>query len=325
MSAAGAPPTGGSTGFAFAAPSLDRAAERRDDEDWLARAWTRGGRVLAVDRRGRILARTDGRALVTVDRRDLASRPGADGVAGGFLGTSGDVAWFAAPADAGSAATIADAAFVDLRALATSLPAAEATLAAYARALVHWQSRKRHCGVCGAPTAFGSAGHKAVCSDPSCGAVYFPRTDPAIIVVVTDGTRCLLGRQPAWPAGRYSTLAGFVEPGETLEAAVAREVREESGILVDRPRYVASQPWPFPASLMLGFEAEAIRPVGPIVVGDELAEAFWIEAESLLERTSAGDLTLPPAQSISYHLIADWCGRVTGRRPRPGPMLLATR
>jgi len=311
-------------GFAFAAAHLDRAAERRDDEDWLARAWSDGGLAVAVDPRGRVLARDDGIALIPLDAASHARRPGGGG-SGGFLGTQGGTAWFAAAVGPEVAPTVPGSTFADLRKLAAILPPEAAALAAYARALLHWQSRKRHCGVCGAATAFGSAGHKATCTGADCGAVYFPRTDPAIIVVVTDGPRCLLGRQPSWPDRRYSTLAGFVEPGETLEAAVAREVREEAGVAVGAVRYVASQPWPFPASLMIGFEAEAARPVGPIVVGDELADARWIEARDLLERSAGGDLVLPPAQSISFQLIADWCERAAGARPEPGPMLVGPR
>jgi NAD+ diphosphatase len=303
---------------------LDRAAERRDDDDWLARAWAQGGRAVAVDPRGRILARDDGTALAPLDAAGHAQWPGASGP-GGFLGVLDGTAWFAAAVDPKMAPSVPGTAFADLRALVAVLPPEAAALAAYARALLHWQSRKRRCGVCGAATAFGSAGHKAACTNADCGAVYFPRTDPAIIVIVTDGPRCLLGRQPAWPERRYSTLAGFVEPGETLEDAVAREVREEAGVAVGAVRYVASQPWPFPASLMIGFEAEAVRPVGPVVIGDELADALWIEARELIERSASGDLLLPPAQSISYHLIADWCERTTGARPNPGPMLVAPR
>lgn len=311
-------------GFAFRAGRLDRAAERRDDGPWLARAWADGGRALLVDPRGRILARGDGGALASLGASDLGERPGQEGH-GGFLGLLDGTAWFATPVGPGAGPSLPGTDFADLRALAAVLPDETAALAAYARALLHWQSRKRHCGVCGAATRFGSAGHKATCTDASCAAVYFPRTDPAIIVVVTDGPRCLLGRQPSWPERRYSTLAGFVEPGETLEAAVAREVREEAGVAVGAVRYVASQPWPFPASLMVGFEAEATRPPGPIVVGDELADAIWVDARELLERTASGDLVLPPAQSISYHLIAGWCERITGARPAPGPMLVAPR
>jgi NAD+ diphosphatase len=311
-------------GFAFAADGLDRAADRRDDEDWLAQAWSTGGRAVAVDPHGRVLATADGSMLVPLDASDLGERPGQRRL-GGFLGLLEGSAWFAARVDPSSAPWRTGTAFADLRSLAPLLPAGAASLAAYARALLHWQSRKRYCGVCGAATSLGSAGHKASCSDAGCGTVYFPRTDPAIIVVVTDGPRCLLGRQPSWPERRYSTLAGFVEPGETLEAAVAREVREESGIAVERVCFVASQPWPFPASLMVGFEADAARPAGPVVIGDELADARWFGVRELIDGAASGDLLLPPETSISYHLIAGWCERLGGERPKPGPVLIAPR
>lgn len=310
--------------FAFVAPRLDRAAERRDDDDWLTRAWAEGAKAVVIDPRGRVLARADGAELITRGADQLGRRPG-DGTSGGFLGLRDGVAWFAAPVAPDEPPPEHGTRFADLRALAAMLPSEAAGLAAYARALVHWQSRKRHCGVCGAPTAFSTAGHKATCTNTDCGAIYFPRTDPAIIVIVTDGPRCLLGRQASWPERRYSTLAGFVEPGETLEAAVAREVREESGIVVEHARYIASQPWPFPASLMVGFEAATAVPVSPIAIGEELADALWIDARALLDQTAGDELVLPPAQSISYHLIADWCERIAGARPRPGPALVAPR
>src|SRR5690606_10135209 len=142
--------------------------------------------------------------------------------------------------------------FHDLRSIAGDLPAEEAGLLAYARAMVHWRSMHRYCGRCGARNGVSRGGHAMACSNPACQAQQFPRIDPAIIVLVSDGERALLGRQASWPAGRYSTLAGFVEPGESLEDAVRREVLEETGVTVTSLRYHSSQPWPFPASLMLG-------------------------------------------------------------------------
>jgi NAD+ diphosphatase len=145
---------------------------------------------------------------------------------------------------------------------------------------------------------------------PDCDACSFPRTDPAVIMTVRDGERCLLGRQASWPAGRWSTLAGFVEPGETLEGTVIREVREESGVLVGDCRYLGSQPWPFPASLMLGFEATAIDPT--ITVGDELEDARWFEAAELVAAVRRGDTGLPPDISVSRRLVEDWLEDVLG-------------
>src|SRR5256714_8255556 len=163
----------------------------------------------------------------------------------------------------------AGTAFEELRPLAPLLAADEAGLLAYARAMAIWRVRHRHCGVCGAGTIATRAGHILVCSNAACAQELFPRIDPAIIVLVTDGERALLGRQANWPPGRYSTIAGFVEPGESLEDAVLREVFEETGVNVTNPRYDSSQPWPFPSSLMIGFQAQAERG-SPIRTGDEL-------------------------------------------------------
>lgn len=139
----------------------------------------------------------------------------------------------------------------DLRAIAGELPPEEAGLLAYARAMLHWQERNRFCGRCGSVMRSLQAGHVQQCSSPTCAVQVFPRIDPAIIVLVTDGERALLGRQASWPPGRYSTIAGFVEPGESLEDAVAREVLEETGVRIESVDYHSSQPWPFPSSLIL--------------------------------------------------------------------------
>jgi NAD+ diphosphatase len=192
--------------------------------------------------------------------------------------------------------------FQELRPLAPQLDAEEAGLLAYARALSVWRARQRFCGVCGGPTRSARAGHSLVCADPECAEEYFPRLDPAIIVLVTDGERALLGRQAGWPAGRYSTLAGFVEPGESLEDAVRREVMEESGVQVLSARYDSSQPWPFPASLMVGFQA--LGAPGPVRLGRELEDARWFPREAL----RGTEIQLPPPHSISRRLIEAWLG-----------------
>ncbi len=145
------------------------------------------------------------------------------------------------------------------------------------------------------------------CSNIHCGQEFFPRLDPAIIVLVTDGERALLGRQPNWPPGRYSTIAGFVEPGESLEDAVVREVLEETGVRVQRARYDSSQPWPFPSSLMIGFQATA-RPGSPVVVTGELEDARWLTREQI----EAGAVVLPPTHSISHRLISTWLSSDAG-------------
>jgi len=171
------------------------------------------------------------------------------------------------------------------------------------RALTIWRARHRFCSVCAYPTVSERAGHVLRCSNPDCTHEFFPRIDPAVIVLVTDGDRVLLGRQATWPAGRYSTIAGFVEPGESLEDAVLREVHEETGVRVSNVEYHSSQPWPFPSSLMLGFHAKA-EPGAEIQMtpDGELEHADWFTREDIV----SGKLLLPFSHSISYRLIQAW-------------------
>ena len=196
-------------------------------------------------------------------------------------------------------------AFVALRAVAALLDGREAGLLAYAKAMTYWHRRNRFCGDCGSATMSMHGGHLRVCTNEACGRHHFPRTDPAIIVRVAHGDRCLLGRQPTWPAGLHSIIAGFVEPGENLEAAVAREVCEETGIRVTGIRYHSSQPWPFPSSLMLGFTAEATTTTIRLHDG-ELEDARWLSRDEVVAELRAGTLRLPSEISISHRLIADW-------------------
>jgi NAD+ diphosphatase len=206
-----------------------------------------------------------------------------------------------------------------LRDLAASLPGEQLGVVAYAAALANWARATRFCGICGTPTHPEEAGHVRVCEN---GHQHHPRTDPVVIMLVTDGDRVLLGRQANWPAGRYSTLAGFVEPGERLEDAVAREVLEESGVLVRDVRYVASQPWPFPVSLMLGFEA-TYAGGEPAVGDDELEDVRWFSRDevraavggdvSWIDGADSDRLMLPPPTAIARLLLDHW---IAGDPPR---------
>jgi NAD+ diphosphatase len=195
----------------------------------------------------------------------------------------------------------------DLRFAAAALEPDALGLAGYAKGILYWHAHHRHCGRCGAPTAPRDGGHMRECKNADCGHKSFPRTDPAIIVLVADGDRCLLGRQKSWPHGMYSSLAGFVEPGETLEQAVAREVREEAGVEVADLRYFGSQPWPFPASIMLAFLATATS-TALQVDHQELEDARWVSAAELRNPTEPG-FFVPGGHSMAGRLIAEFLRR----------------
>jgi len=286
----------------FAGPYLDRAAHMRQDPAWFETALADPeSRVVAVWQSRNLVTEGDSARAVLLELSSveplLATSEGLI-----LLGRFNERYCFACELEAIDPPQLAvDASFEDLRLLASRLPAEEAGLLAYARAMITWRRRHRFCGNCGAPTVASRAGHTLVCSNASCRIEQFPRIDPAIIVLVSDGERALLGRQASWAPGRYSTIAGFVEPGESLEDAVAREVLEETGILTDRIDYHSSQPWPFPASLMLGFTAIAAS-TEVRRRDDELEDARWFTRGELAE----GVVVLPPRQSISFSLIEHW-------------------
>jgi NAD+ diphosphatase len=293
--------------FAFVEGALDRADHLRDDPDALAALWPRA-RVVLLDEDGRALA--DAAQRLYAPRGDQLEGDVARRLASAiFLGLRDGIGWFAAQAGMAHPDALHR---IDLRSAASAWPAFDATVFAQARAVLHWHARHRHCGACGGEIDFVRAGWLGRCRQ--CNSEHYPRTDQAIIAAVTDGTRLLLGRQSPWPAKRYSVLAGFVEPGESLEQTVAREVLEESGVRVRSCRYLASQPWPFPSSLMLGFmaEAEADAPVA----GDELEDVRWFSADEV--RAGLGrdwnapmpdddtGIALSPPISISRWLIEQW-------------------
>ena len=195
--------------------------------------------------------------------------------------------------------------FVGLRRVGPLLEGFSAGLLAFARGMVHWHEQHTYCGKCGSRTAMEEAGFLRRCTSRECDRLHFPRTDPAVIVLVTHGDRVLLGRQAKWDKTWYSVLAGFVEPGESLEQAVRREVREEAGIDLGEVRYDSSQPWPFPSSLMIGFTADATS--DQIEIGDdELQDARWFTRDQIDTALEVGELHLSPRTSISRHLIETW-------------------
>ncbi|MFQ5786289.1 MAG: NAD(+) diphosphatase [Alphaproteobacteria bacterium] len=298
----------------YAGGTLDRVARRRGDAAWLAERRT--------DPESRYVALWRGLCLVDGEdppRAVLLAPVALDGLLSDeatvvLLGETNGAARFAvdlaAPAADPTEGPLAGCgAFRDLRGFGGLMPPDEAALLAYARGLTRWHARHRFCGVCGAPTGSRQAGHLRLCSDPACAATHFPRTDPAVIMVVSDGERCLLGRQKDWPPGLYSALAGFVEPGESLEEAVAREVMEETGIAVEDVRYHSSQPWPFPASLMLGFHARAAT-TRIDIARDELEDARWFHRDALVR--PAEGFRLPRPDSIARRLVEDWISGKAG-------------
>ncbi len=188
--------------------------------------------------------------------------------------------------------------FNDLRMCGPRLAADDFADLGYARALLHWHRHNRFCGSCGQPSKSDEAGHARACT--GCGAKIFPRTDPAIMALVTHGERVLVARQPSWPKGMHSVLAGFVEPGETLEQAVVREVNEEAGLDVNAVHYLQSQPWPFPCSLMIGFRAEAAN-AELRVDGEEIEAARWVTRAEL---AAPDGFFIPPPFSLAHQLLA---------------------
>ena len=296
----------------FAGPYLDRAAHLREDPSWFAAALAdERSRVIPVWNSRNLIAEGETPHAVYVELSNVPPerRNSADLI---WLGRFTDINYFTYDVESiEPPVPMAGARFEDLRLVAAVLPIDDAGLLGYARALVSWRRRHRFCGTCGAKTVPVKSGHVLVCSDPSCRHEQFPRIDPAIIVLVSDGERALLGRQASWPRGRYSTIAGFVEPGESLEDAVAREVIEETGIEVDRIEYHSSQPWPFPASLMLGFTAHAVSK--EVHLRDqELEDARWFTRADL----ASDGAILPPRQSISFRLIEHWFDAGGGPRLR---------
>jgi NAD+ diphosphatase len=283
---------------------LDRASALRSNPEMLEEAWRRPDtRVLPVWRSKHLVLREDVTSILLFGADELeAFRESRV-----LLGSSAGAAVFAvdlSPVDELSESLRLPPvhAVLGLREVAPLVSQSDGALLAYASGILSWHRRTRFCGICGSATSSTDGGHIRVCENADCREHHFPRTDPAVIMLVTDGERALLGRQSVWPRSVYSTLAGFVEPGESLEEAVKREVFEETSVEIEDVRYHSSQPWPFPSSLMVGFEARAttreIR-ISP----DELEDARWFTRDEVRGREG---IELPSTISIARRLIEDW-------------------
>ena len=292
----------------FTGAALDRAAEHRQDAGWLAaqRADPRARAIVVSDAGVQIAG--ERLALVPLPELDAAGEPlllGLDGHGPVFaVDAGGPREDGVRPPLVGARGEDRRVQAVGLREAAAFLPEGDAGLAAHAAALVNWHRRHPRCSICGERTAVAGGGILRRCG--RCGSEHHPRTDPVVIMLVTHEDRVLLGRQPSWPPGRYSALAGFVEHGESLEEAVAREVREEAGVEVGPPAYVASQPWPFPTSLMIGFVAPW-RSGEPRRIDDELEDLRWFSAaEVVAAGREDGPYGLPPRFAIARRLLEHW-------------------
>ncbi|WP_448204028.1 NAD(+) diphosphatase [Azospirillum sp. sgz302134] len=291
----------------YAGIPLDRAAHRRKNKDWLAEAWASPtARLLPVSNSRNFVsgAAEEPRAVFIPCAGDWGAEPV-------FLGLLEESPLFALDLTAHGAledhpAFAGLGRFEDLRTVGPLMPVTEAGLCAYARGIAWWNARHRFCGVCGSAAASAEGGHVRVCTNPDCATHHFPRTDPAVIMLVHDGAgRVVLGRNNRFPPGLHSVLAGFVEPGESLEDAVAREVFEEVGLTVTDIRYHSSQPWPFPSSLMLGFSARAVD-LDIRTDQDELESARWFDRAYLRDVVPSEEFRLARPDSIARRMLDEW-------------------
>jgi len=292
----------------FSGNPLNREAVRRRDAKWVAgHLGDERGRYLPFAKLNPLLKQGEERQLAWAKREMFEDIETPEPV---FLGTHGEVAHFAVdvssvdePEETLGVADVAS--FEDLRAMVGVMPGPDASIASQGRAYVDWHARNGYCATCGGGTRAVQGGAHRVCTE--CAIEHFPRTDPVAIAAVVHGDQCLLGRGPGWPSNMFSALAGFVEPGESLEEAVRREVLEESSIVVGRVRYIASQPWTFPSSFMIGCLAEA-ETTEISIDRAEIEEARWFSRDQLAKGLAGetDEVMVPPPMAIAHHLIRAW-------------------
>jgi NAD+ diphosphatase len=287
---------------------LDRVSHRRGDASWLAQRLAQpDSRLVPVWRAKSFVHVDENRAIMP-----RVAEAGGLAEAGrhvSLLGLKAGVAYFALDLSHlddpyAHPGVDGEGAFEDLREVGPNIPHEEGSILAHARGLMHWHGRHTFCAVCGSPSALVQAGYQRNCTNQACKAPHFPRTDPAVIMLVAKDDQCLLGRTHNFRPRMYSTLAGFVEPGESLEEAVRREVMEEVGVTIGEVRYMASQPWPFPSSLMLGFHAEALT-TEITIDPEEMEDARWLSRQQVEDCEALG-IRMPRTDSIAFRLIKAW-------------------
>jgi NAD+ diphosphatase len=285
---------------------LDRMSERRRDGGFVAQRLAHAAARLVPVWRTRNLVRTEAApGAVWLEARSWTHVSGPRVYLGEWAGTPYFALDLSHVEEPDLAAHAPEGEYVDLRGVGAAMDRAEGGLLALARGLSWWHSRNRFCSVCGAPNASEAGGHVLKCTNAACATEHFPRTDPAVIMLIVRGDKCLLGRNKRFPFPMYSTLAGFVEPGESLEECVRRETFEEAGIRVGRVEYRSSQPWPFPASIMLGFWGAALN-AEIVRDGEELLDVMWATRDFLRQTHDPEKFRLPRADSIARRLIEEW-------------------
>lgn len=297
----------------YSSAEIDRAShERENDERMIELASSGEARFVPIDSE-RNLVKTGGHPEAVFLQGMMARAVVGSSETKIFLGYIEGTPYFAVDVTGLETPLAEMGEFVDLRQVGALLFGREGSVLAYARGMTYWHRRHRFCGVCGSPTRISRGGHVRTCTNDTCKTEHFPRTDPAVIMLVHHGDKCLLGRGKQFPRGMHSTLAGFVEPGESFEDAVAREVYEEVRVKVKNVIYRSSQPWPFPASVMIGFHAEA-ESLDFSVNESELASARWMSREDLRPENlpKDGSFFMPRRDSIARQLIEEWLGHEAG-------------